>query len=118
MQFNKEHRHDRLDYNGNVRMFIAYEPWRLMLTMTAENISTSGVLVTLPQKSTIDQDAKSLIFQGEEYSLQLEHDFKHLPSPVVNATLVRTESTRQGLCLAFHFNQASADLLSMIHELN
>lgn len=64
-----------------------------------------------------ESSVESLIVEGDPYELQLDHHADHLPAPVLPARLVRREKTSTGLLLAFVFDEANTDLLSLVHEL-
>jgi hypothetical protein len=113
----ENNRCERLEYQGSVRLFIPFDPWRIMINLRAENISSTGLLATLKIKSTDLVENESLICEGEIYDLQLEHDYDYLPSPVISATLIRAVKVRNSYELGFSFTEPDAELLSMLHEI-
>ena len=95
---------------------IPFEPWRLLLSLEGQNLSTSGVLARL---STADAagGAEDLLQLYDTYDLQIEHDAEHLPAPLVRGILVRRTRTTAGLELALRFEAPDVNLLGLVHEL-
>jgi hypothetical protein len=128
-------RDPRYEYGGTVRLIVPFSPWRLLLSLRGRNLSASGLQARLerasaaPMRRAASSNAatdaaarygaavEALIVEGDPYELQLEHDAGHLPAPVLPARLVRREATPAGLDLAFAFDAADTDLLSLVHEL-
>ena len=109
-------REPRYPYRGRLRLMIPFPPWRLLLTLEGQNLSTSGVSARLPEGDAAG-GADDLLQLADTYELQLEHDAEHLPAPQVRATLVRRVRTTAGLELALRFETTDVNLLGLVHEL-
>lgn len=117
------HRHEtaretRLTYRGPVRLLVPFPPWRLLMTLSGLNLSTTGLLALLPVDMKDAGDAHALLQAGDPYELQLEHDSEHVMAPFLKARLVRTLRTTVGFELAFAFDDTDAGLLGLVHELS
>jgi hypothetical protein len=95
---------------------VPFAPWRLMITLGGEDLSTSGLRAALPKAT--GNEVEALLAERDPYDLQLEHDAEHLPAPVLRARLVRRVRTTAGWDLAFAFESSDIALLSLVHELS
>ena len=114
-------REERFNYQGQVRVLINFEPWRLVLSLRGLNLSRTGLCALLASGSQDarkqTQDAELLLAEGDPYDLQLDHDTPHLPTPLVSARLVRKARTNAGWELAFTFTGTDVGLLGLVHEI-
>jgi hypothetical protein len=135
----------RHPYGGAVRLVVPFDPWRLVVSLTGRDLSTSGVAaiwkgqparpavpagaraplgaaaarIAQAQAGKASEEVAALFVEGDPYDLQLEHDAEHLPAPFLRARLVRARRLpgAYGLELAFAFEAPDTDLLSLVHEL-
>lgn len=114
-------REDRSPYQGPVRVALGFDPWRIVLTLRGLNLSRTGLCAHWASPSAEARreqaDAESLLVTGDTYDIQLDHDMPHLPSPLVQARLVRKARTNSGLELAFHIVESDVGLLGLMHEI-
>ncbi len=108
-------RSPRLSYQGRVRLMVTFDPWRLLLTLRGLNLSSGGLCAQLHKTGT---QAETLLSEGDLYTLQLDPDDSHLPSPVLSARLVRRTSTNAGWELAFSFAPGDTAVSALLDELN
>lgn len=125
-------REPRYAYGGTVRLLAALPPWRLLISLTGRNLSTTGLQTVLPAATLArTPDLERFLAEGQYFDLQLEHDIEHLPAILVRARLQRRRRIQAsvlgdgGLELAFLFigqgstprGGADVGLLSLVHEL-
>ena len=83
------------------QLFLLFESWQLMWSLTTFNISRSGVLVGFEVKDEATAqsaaDLETLIQAEPEARIQIEHDRPHLFAPVVFGRLVRSARHPWGL---------------------
>ena len=108
-------RSPRLSYQGRVRLMVTFDPWRLLLTLRGLNLSSGGLCAQLHKTGT---QAETLLSEGDLYTLQLDPDDSHLPSPVLSARLVRRTSTNAGWELAFNFAPGDTAVSALLDELS
>ena len=131
-------REARYRYDGQIRLMVPFDPWRLLLTLHGVNLSISGVSALLARAAATPPPpviglkdrrpswggegdgsfgAEALLVEGDPYDLQLEHEADHLSAPFLRARLVRRQRTAAGLELAFAFEEPDGDLLGLVHDL-
>jgi hypothetical protein len=116
----REHRETRYPFTGKVRLLVPFDPWRLLLTVRAVNLSSSGILTYCAHEdgraAGAFGDWPDLLSEGDPYDLQIEHQSDHLPAPYLRARLARRVKHGGGFELAFAFEAPDADLLGLLHE--
>jgi len=111
-------RSPRLPFQGRVRLMVHVQPWRLLLTLRGLNLSSGGLCAQLHKAASGDNQAESLLLNGDLYTVQLDPDGSHLPSPVLHARLVRRTQTNAGWELAFTFAPGDITVAALLDELS
>lgn len=110
-------RSPRLSFQGRVRLMVHVQPWRLLLTLRGLNLSSGGLCAQLHKAAFGSNQAESLLLNGDLYTVQLDPDGSHLPSPVLQARLVRRTQTNAGWELAFTFTPGDTTVTALLDEL-
>ncbi|MCX6105955.1 MAG: hypothetical protein NTY08_09010 [Proteobacteria bacterium] len=121
-RLNQTPREERYPYDGQVRVMVNFDPWRLVVTLRGLNLSRTGLCAQLPAATSNETrrenvDAEALLAEGDLYDIQLDHDTSHLPAPLVSGRLVRRARTNAGWELAFTFTASDVGLLGLVHEI-
>jgi len=124
---------------GKLHITIDFAPWQLSLPAEVINVSASGILGLLRTEMFADggvqpprgssqaaahtgillrADAETILTPGDPFLLQIDHEAgEHLPIPVLASRLRRREWRREGLEVAFVFEDTDGDVLILVDEL-
>lgn len=109
------------DYEGVVRLFIHFNPWRFVFHLKGVGMGKYGVLAELDRRDIDEdftkEDLDRYLREGIHYTIQLEYHQAPLSFPVVQARLVDKDKTAAGLRLQFQFISGSEDLDLLLEEL-
>lgn len=111
-----------LDYDGTVRLFIDFHPWRYVLHLKGVSLGAGGCFTELTRRNLDDdftkEDLDAFVREGRDYTIQLEYQHAPLTFPVVQARLVDQERTATGLRLQFQFCNEDEDVELLLEELS
>lgn len=109
----------RVPFDGGIRLIIPFGGMALTLPLRGVNLSASGVLTTANigrlEQILRDRLPPKLLTENDTYTLQLDHDFGHLPPLLLECRLVRRELLAAEWVVAFSFLTATPELLSLLH---
>lgn len=110
-----------LDYDGTVRLFIDFHPWRYVLHLKGVSLGSGGCLTELARRNLDEdftkEDLDAFVREGRDYTIQLEYQHAPITFPVVQARLVDLERTASGMRLQFQFLDDDEDVELLLEEL-
>ncbi len=111
-----------LDYDGTVRLFIEFAPWRYVWHLKGVSIGSNGCLAELARRNVDEdftkEDLDTFLREGRDYTIQLEYQHAPITFPVVQARLIDSERAAGGLRLQFHFLDTDEDVDLLLEEIS
>jgi len=95
-------------FSGNVRLFLDFPPWRLLLNLRGLNRAEYGISALLAFSAEKFQgfnleDINALLREGQDYKIQIDDESEIEGGSTVLSQLIEKRATQSGIELAFRF---------------